>query len=547
GTNPNTIDSPKNPGQFNYKQYLSDQNIFYQIYLKNEDWFLTNYKIQNPIFALAFQLRDYLLNVLTTHQISGEEFAVAASILLGYDDSLPAYLRKGYVAAGAMHVLCVSGLHVGIVFLFFSFLLKPLKDKGFQGITKTLILLLTIWAYALITGLSPSIQRASLMISFVLIGKLFGRKGFALNAVAASAFVILILNPQNLLHIGCQLSYAAVFGILLLHKPIASLFYFKNKVLSISWDVTALALAAQMATTPFVLYYFHQFPVYFWLSNIFLMPLSFVVIITGMALLSLHFLPLIPSLIGKSLSAMIYLMNTGIQWIESLPHSIIKGLYVNVFEFVVLGILLILLTLLIRKKRSVFALFSALLAVLILVSITHRNIENSRQISLIIYDLNKTSAIDFIFAHEHILLSDSSLVNDNFTKEFFLEGSWFEKGLSSVPSFLFFDEEKFDNPFMSKRKQFIGFGEKIMLIWEKERYCQDSMAYRPKVDWVLVRGKQRENLKEMLNGYEPAMVILDGSVPYYLAKKWIEAASTKNIPIHYTKDKGAFVYNFNKE
>ncbi|MDD3636021.1 MAG: ComEC/Rec2 family competence protein [Bacteroidales bacterium] len=546
-TAPATIDPPKNPGQFDYKQYLSDQNIFFQVYLKNESWFLTTYKKQNPIYALAYQLRDHLLNVLTTHQLSGEEFAVAAAILLGYDDSLPAYLRKGYVAAGAMHILCVSGLHVGIVFLFFSFLLKPLKDKGFQGLLKILILLLTIWAYALITGLSPSIQRASLMISFVLIGKLFGRKGFALNAVAASAFVLLIINPQNLMHIGFQLSYAAVFGILLLHKPIANLLYFNNKVLSISWDVTALALAAQLATTPFVLYYFHQFPVYFWLSNLFLMPLSFVVIVTGMALLCLHFLPYLAPLLGKSLSALIYLMNTGIQWIETLPHSVIKGLYINRFEFVLLVCLVLLVIFLIRKKRAIFALSAALIALFIMVSFTHRNLENSRQISLIVYDLNKTSAVDFVFGHDHILLTDSSLVNDTFTKEFFIEGNWFEKGLSSVPAFLFFDEEKFDNPFLLKRKQFIGFGEKIMLIWEKERYCRDSLSYRPKIDWVLVRGKQRENLQQMLNGYQPAMLILDGSVPYYLAKQWKETATKMDIPIHYTRDEGAYVFNFNRD
>jgi competence protein ComEC len=542
-TSPKTVEPPKNPGQFNYKEYLSGKSIHFQVYLNEDSWFLTPYQSQNPVYALAYQLRDHLLNVLTTHQLSGEEYAVAAAILLGYDDSLPAYLRKGYVAAGAMHVLCVSGLHVGIVFLIFSFLLKPLKDKGMQGIMKTVFLLLIIWSYALITGLSPSIQRASIMISFVLLGRLFGRKGFALNSVAASAFILLLLNPQNLLEIGFQLSYAAVFGILLLHRPIASLLYFKTKIPSLLWDATALAIAAQLATTPFVLYYFHQFPVYFWLSNLFLMPLSFIVIVTGMALLMLHYLPIIPALIGKALSAMVYVMNTGIQWIESLPMSVLKGLFINRIEFLALMLILVSLIFLIRKKQARFAILASVISFFILVSFTARKIDNSKQMSFVVYDLNKQSAVDFIVAQDHLLLADSNVLEDNFSREFFMEGNWVEKGLSLEPSQVFFQQEIYENEFLSKYKHLISFGGKLLLLWQNNKRCNDSLTFRPEVDWVLIRGKQRENLQQILNCYQPGMLILDGSVPYYIAEKWKTKALEKQIPLHYTKKDGAFYYN----
>ncbi|MBG0783321.1 MAG: ComEC/Rec2 family competence protein [Bacteroidales bacterium] len=542
-TSPKTVESPKNPGQFDYKKYLSDKAIYFQVYLKEGSWFLTPYQKQNPIYALAYQLRDHLLNVLTTHQLSGEEYAVAAAILLGYDDSLPAYLRKGYVAAGAMHVLCVSGLHVGIVFLIFSFLLKPLKDKGLQGIIKTIFLLLTIWSYALITGLSPSIQRASLMISFVLLGRLFGRKGYALNSVAASAFILLLLNPHNLLEIGFQLSYAAVFGILLLHRPIASLLYFKAKIPSLVWDATALSFAAQLSTSPLVLYYFHQFPVYFWLSNLFLMPLSFIVIVTGMALLMLHYLPVIPALIGKALSAMVYVMNTGIQGIESLPMSVLKGLFISRIEFLALMLILVFLIFLVRKKLTIFAILASGFSLLILVSFTARKIDNSQQMSFVVYDINKQSAVDFIMAHDHLLLADSSVLQDNFSKEFFLEGNWVEKGLSLEPTQLFFQQEKYENEYFSKYKHLISFGGKLLLLWENNELCNDSLTFRPEVDWVLVRGKQRENLQQILNCYQPGMLILDGSVPYYIAQKWESKAIEKQIPLHYTKKDGAYFFD----
>ncbi len=542
-TNPKTIEPPKNPGQFDYKRYLRGKAIHSQVYLKENSWILTSYQKRNPIYALAYQLRDHLLNVLRTHQLSGEEYAVAAAILLGYDDSLPAYLRKGYVAAGAMHVLCVSGLHVGIVFLIFSFLLKPLNDKGLQGIMKTIFLLLMIWSYALITGLSPAIQRASLMISFVLLGKLFGRKGFALNSVAASAFILLLLNPQNLVEIGFQLSYAAVFGILLLHQPISKLLYFKTKIPSLIWDATALALAAQLATTPFVLYYFHQFPVYFWLSNLFLMPLSFVVIVTGMALLMLHYLPIIPALIGKALSAMVYVMNYGIQWIESLPMSVLKGLFINRMEFFTLLLVLVFVIVLIRKKHSIFALLTSGLTLLLFVSFTARKIDNSQQMSFVVYDINKQSAVDFILANEHLLLADSNVLEDDFSREFFMEGNWVEKGLPLEPTQLFFEQEKYENAFLLKNKHLISFGGKLILLWEHNKLCTDSLSYRPTVDWVLIRGSERENLQQILNCYQPRMLILDGSVPYYTAQKWESKAIEKEIPFHYTKKDGAYCFD----
>jgi len=538
------VDPPKNPGQFDYREYLSRKGIFYQVYLKQNSWHASSLKNQNPIYSIAYRLRNHLLNVLQTHQLSGDEYAVAAAVLLGYDESLPAYLRKGYVAAGAMHVLCVSGLHVGIVFLIFSFLLKPVKNKGIQGVLKTLFLLLIIWTYALITGLSPSIQRASLMISFVLLGKLFGRKGFALNSVAASAFFLLLINPQNLLNIGFQLSYAAVFGILLLHKPISNLFYFRIKILAIAWDATALALAAQLATTPFVLYYFYQFPLYFWLSNLLLMPLSFLVIVTGMALLLLYYLPLIPLYIGKILSSMIYLMNTGIQFIESLPYAVLKGLYINGFEFALIAMTLVLIILLIKKKRSIFAFSSIVLILLITVSFTNRNFKNRQQLSFVVYDINKQSAVDFILAKDHILLVDSSLKDDSFSKEFFLQGNWVSKGLSTTPAYLFFEQNSYDSDLLTKRKNLISFGGKLILLWDKSLACSDSLSFRPHIDWVLIRGKNKENLQQILNCYEPKMIILDGSVPYYSAEKWKESAIRFDIPIYYTKEEGAYIHNY---
>lgn len=539
---PELPDKPANPGQFDYGGYLANRHIYHQLYLRSDNWFKTGFSEKNPVYSLAYTMRDYLLQVMRQNKITGDEFGVAAAILLGYDESLPAYLRKGYVAAGAMHVLCVSGLHVGIVFLIFNFMLGFLHRKGWQKSLKTILLLGIIWFYALLTGLSPSIQRAALMISFVLLGQLTNRKGFAVNSIAASAFFLLLIRPENLLEIGFQLSYAAVLGIILLQRPIASALYFKNKYLSKIWDITAVALAAQLATTPFVLYYFQQFPSYFWLSNLFLVPLSFIIIVCGMGLLMLSFVPVVSSLLGNALSALIFIMNWIIRWIESLPGSVIQGLYINVAEFALLLTIVMIFIFIVsaKKLRLSFVLLS--LGIVLFASFGWRRFEQSYSTKMVIFDLQKHSVVDFIHGREHILMADSTALSDDFVKGFHLEGHWVESGLNTDPEYFEPETESLSLTYLTKHENLISFDQKLFASWNDSGACEDSLTYRPSIDWMLVSGRKSEKLEEMLNCYDVKLLILDGSVPAYYVKDWIKAALEAGVSFYHTSEQGAYIY-----
>lgn len=539
---PEKLQEPSNPGQFDYGDYLANKQIFHQIYLRSNNWFKTGFSKRNTIYSRAFNMRDFLLQRIRENKLTGDEFGVAAAILLGYDESLPAYLRKGYVAAGAMHVLCVSGLHVGIVFLIFSFLLGFLNRKGWQSSLKTILLLAIVWFYALLTGLSPSIQRASLMISFVLIGQLTNRKGFAVNSIAASAFFLLFIRPENLLEIGFQLSYAAVIGIILLQRPIAAAIYVKNKYLSKIWDVTAVALAAQLATTPFVLYYFNQFPTYFWLSNLFLVPLSFIIIVCGMGLLLLSFLPLVAGFLGKILSALIFMMNWIIRWIEGLPGSVIQGLYVNAAEFALLLAIVMLLVMLVSTKKMRLSFLLLSLGIVLFASFTWRRYEQTNSTKLVIYDLQKHSVVDFIHGRGHILMTDSITLADDFVKGFHLEGHWVESGLNTNPNYFEPHTKSFSTDYLRKRENLISFEGKLLALWQDEGGCNDSLSYRIQIDWMLVSGRESEKLEKLLNCYDPSLLILDGSVPHYYVKAWKEAALKAGVELYHTSEQGAFIY-----
>ena len=536
------VTPPLNPEEFDYKAYLARKGITGQVYLKDEDWIDLQTNDANPIYAFSYRFRDILLASLQRSGLSDDEFGVAAAILLGYDDYLADEVRKNYVAAGSMHILCVSGMHVGIIYLLASFLLGFLNRKKWQKTLKQVLLLALIWFYALIAGLSPSILRASLMISFVIIGEMIRRKGFIINSIAASAFILLCINPNNLFEIGFLLSYAAVMGIVVLQRPIYNLLYVKNKLLDKAWQITAVALSAQIATIPFTLFYFHQFTSYFWLSNLFLTPISFVVVISGMVLLLVSWIPYVNTLVGYLVWGAVYVMNWVVAKIEGIPYSIIKGLYVSDFEFAVLlvALLLLMLTFMLRKRRLFIAMLAALLVVM--ASVTLRLYGSDEQKGMTAFSLRNHTAIDFVSGGEHVLLADSTLMADESTIDYSLKGAWSKRHLTHHPQVIGLEED-FGNQYLCKKSNLVSFDGKLLALWDDNCRVDDSLAYRLPVDYLLVTGRQKPDVQAVVNGYDAKMLLIDGSVPRYLAEKWVSQAQSLHLSC-YNVGEGAMEVGF---
>ncbi len=529
------VSPPLNPGEFDYRAYLYRKGVTGQVYLKDEDWIDLQTNDANPIFGFSYRFRDVLLASLQRSGLSDHEFGVAAAILLGYDDNLADEVRKNYVAAGSMHILCVSGMHVGIIYLLASFLLGFLNRKKWQKTLKQVLLLALIWFYALIAGLSPSILRASLMISFVVIGEMINRKGFIINSLAASAFILLCVNPNNLFEIGFLLSYAAVVGIVVLQHPLYNLLYVKNKLLDRAWQITTVALAAQVATIPFTLFYFNQFTTYFWLSNLFMTSISFIVVISGMVLLLVSWIPYVSTFVGYLVWGSVYVMNWVVEQVERLPFSIIKGLYVSEFEFAMLLLAFVLLLLMVsmRKRRLFIPILSALL--LVMVSVTIRLYNTDGQQAATVFSLRNHTAVDFVRGGDHVLLADSALMDDESTIDYSLSGAWSRRHLSSHPQVVGLDED-FSTGYLVKKSNLVSFDGKLLALWDDAYQSKDSLDYRLSVDYLLVTGKQRPDIQSVVNGYDAKMLLVDGTVPRYLAEKWLDQAQTIGMPCYYVGD-----------
>lgn len=539
--NPEEVEKPPNPEQFDYKDYLYKKGVKYQVYLKSDDWLVLNHNDANPIYRFSYFIRDFLLETMKNLGIKENEYAVAAAILLGYDDILPLELRQQYVAAGAMHILCVSGLHVGVVFMVFSYMLIFLDDKKTcQRIVKQSILLVLIWFYALLAGLAPSILRATIMLSFVIIGNIINRKGVLLNSLAASAFLLLCLNPANLFDIGFLLSYVAVVGIVVLQKPISRLFYFRFNFLNKIWEITSVTIAAQIATTPFTIFYFHQFPIYFWLSNLFMTPVSSIVIIGGMIMLLIFFIPYVNNIVAYAVSKMIYIMNLGVSWIESLPYSIIKGLYINDLQFLIL--LMILLAILFYAEfRSTKILISIMIMTCAFLSINLKNIhQQNNQKEVVIYSINNMTAIDFIYGRSHVLLADTTFISDESAFSFNIENFLVSRGVFYNGEILSLEDD-FNRFFVKKRKNVVTFDEKLIGLSDGSEFCKEELDYKIPLDFMIVYGRKRHRLSSLLKMYDFDNLIIDGSVPRYMVLKLIEEANVLGIKSHDIREEGCFL------
>ena len=452
--NLNKIEAPKNPEQFNYKAFLQQKDILFQTYLRSGDWDKLASNEKYGIVYNALKLRTYLLNILETNNVKGDELGIAAGMLLGLRDLLSPELRQAYAGAGAMHILCVSGLHVGIIFLILNALLSFLNHSVKTKVIKASIILLFIWFYALLTGLSPSVVRSATMFTFVIIGQNINRHTNILGSLSASAFLLLIINPSLLFDLGFQLSYSAVVAIVILQKPMENLWIPNNIVLYKIWQLITVSIAAQIGTLPISLYYFHQFPNLFLLTNIIVIPAAYIVIILGIIVLLTSFISPISLFLGKVLSFFLSFLNVLISEIEHWQYSVTKDIYLNDTLLILLIALITSMSiwLLLKKKKLVFVNISIIIFIIIANSVKY---ENSDEV--VFYHSTKNTYLAFYSGRDAVIICDSAVISNPDIMSFQVSGNELKKGIK-VRKFIQINKlTEFENNNISIHPPFIRF------------------------------------------------------------------------------------------
>ncbi len=347
------IQNKNNPGDFDVKSYWNNKGFFHQAFINGNQLSVVG-ESQNQFSVFSFL--NTRMNRLLENNLEGDALGVAKGVLLGDKSDIRTELKDAFSGAGAMHLLAVSGLHVGIFLVIIQWLMSVFFTRLPKWI-ELLILFVLLWTYAGITGFSPSVNRSVTMFSFVAFGMVYGKHYSSLNGLLASAFLLLIIEPLFLFDIGFQLSYLAMLGIFLFSGSIERVFLIKRAFVKKVWVGSSVALAAQLGTFPLTLYYFHQFPNYFLVTNLGLMVFSGVLLGVGLGLITLGSIPFVGVFIALLMSVVVSGLVYFIEWVNELPYSLTRGFQFETWEIVLMYILVgvIFWSITTAKKRVLIA------------------------------------------------------------------------------------------------------------------------------------------------------------------------------------------------
>src|SRR5215213_10003689 len=313
---PDEIKNSGNPGSFNYKQYCLLQGVTHQVFLSSNELEILPVENKNIISAFLFNTRNKVVAILKRYIPGEKEQGLAEALLIGYKGDLDKNLVQSYSNTGVVHIIAISGLHLGLIYWLLLGLTKPIRKKKELAWLRCLIIISSLWIFSLLAGGGPSVLRSAVMFTCIAFGEVLNKKSSIYNTLALSAFILLCINPFWLWDVGFQLSYSAVLSIILFFRPIYNWLYFKNKALDWLWKLNAVTLAAQILTLPITVYHFHQFPVLFVFANLVAVPLSSAIVIGEIALVATSFIPVAAQAIGQLLHHLIWLMNVYIERLD---------------------------------------------------------------------------------------------------------------------------------------------------------------------------------------------------------------------------------------
>jgi competence protein ComEC len=534
------VPGPANPKVFDYRKYLQDQQVYYQVYIDPGQWKYLGTATRNPLKVGAEICRNEFLDVFRRFGIDGQEFALAAALLLGSRDFLEKETEQEFSNAGAVHVLSVSGLHVGIMYVVVDKVLFFLKRGRISRKVHHVLIICCIWAYAFITGLPSSVIRAAMMFSLIAAGNMLKRKPENYNILAVAAFFQLLIDPFEITRVGFQLSYLAVLGIFAFYKPLNESIGQVNRPAEWVWSIVAVSLAAQLVTFPLGCYYFHMFPVYFLVTNLLVVPLAAVITYFAVFLLAAGAAGLSSAWLAWPLQHSLRFMIDSVEFIQSWPGAVIQpvifsrvqvllifGFIAGLFSFFIMGY---------RKWAFVLPVFVILFSLVILM----KKYEYHETNEIIVYHVPGNTAIDLVNNGLALFVSDTGLQGNQKKINFQIRPNRINLGVNAVQVINPDDLAPLSGPGIWARWPFIYFhGKKLVLI--NQDWKRNAVSEPVEADLAVISGSPREEIEVICEQVRMKYLVLDSSVPFYKIELLKESCRKLGIPCHSVREEGAFV------
>ena len=510
----------KNPNQFDYGKYLENKQIYAQMYADASDIKMGSI-MEKDIWYYTAKLRTKIIRNLEKTHFNKAELHVAIALILGQQQDISPEIIRDYQFAGAVHILSVSGLHIGFILLFVTFILKPFPNTRRGSFIKLIIILLSLSSFGFMAGLAPSVLRSVTMFSFVAIGMYLRRSTNIFHTLLVSMLLILLFEPSFLFDVGFQLSYVALFFILWLQPLLSQLWMPKTVISKYFWDILTVSFAAQIGAFPLSIYYFHQFPGLFFVTNLVIIPFLSIIMGLGVLVMVLAAFDTIPLFLVQFLEWSIFILNKIINSIASLEQFIIQDIPFN-WQLLLSVYVLLIATIIWFKKPSFNRMVLAMLALIVFQITyfqTHGTVQN--QMELVIFNTKKSSLIAERNGENITVYANDSLL----------------KSVSKNKTFTSYSMGNFSSLKAKKRLQNLIYfnGKKILIV--------DSVAVYPKnsrPDIVVLTQSPKINFERFLQTTKPKMVVADGSNFRTIQKLWKATCLKQKIPFHATGEKGFY-------
>jgi competence protein ComEC len=520
-----TIDSisgPLNPHQFNYRQFMARQGIHFQMRAAGHEVVVLSGTA--TLWGLAANIRDRITQKLAAAGFKDDELAVVQALFLGDRTGISTATYDAYKDAGAVHILALSGLHIGILLYLINFLLGPLRMFPWGQTVKLVLSVMLLWAFAFLAGLSPSIIRACTMFSFVAYALYLNRPRNNFNILALSVlFILLFIDPNLIFQVGFQMSYAAVVAIVGLYPLFQRLWFPKNRVLRYVWQLFTVSIAAQLGVLPISLFYFHQFPALFFVSNLILIPFMGILLALGILVIGLALANLLPDLLANLFKGCIQGMNKVVSWVSAQEGFVFTSISFDAVQVVLFyGVVLSLGYLM--AKASAKRLQLLLITVVGLQLWTYgQNLAAERKKTLII-------------RHGY---GGTVLLERNGRKLTVLgQGDGAQQLINALAI-----GERIDTIAYGPLKNNYTYGPTSLLI------IDSTGTYVPNtpVDVVLLSASPQLHLDRLIRELHPKLVIADGSNYPSAVLRWQESCTKENIAFYHTGTDGALIWKASEQ
>lgn len=516
---PVPVTSSGNPGSFDFRRYCLFQGITHQAFLPMGSFKKINAGSGSALWRFVYGSRDRVVSILKKFIPPGTEQGLAEALLIGYKDDLDRDLVQQYANTGVVHVVAISGLHLGLVYGLLLLLCRPIRQNR---VLTPIIIIGGLWLFSLMAGAQPSVLRSALMFSGIVVGKALFRKTAILNSLAFSAFVLLCINPFWLWDAGFQLSYSAVLSIVLFMQPIYRLLTFSNRLLNGCWQMMAVTLAAQVLTFPICAYQFHQFPVYFLLTNFVAVPLSSLILILEITLCIISPWHAAATWIGLLIRFLVATMNGFVKNVAALPFSVWGNWQLNGIQLILLFLLIAFIVrwLICQRPNLLLAGLSCLVAFFGIRAVSFLVAERQQQ--LIVYSIPGVPVIDVVAGRTVMPVACNVAIPQSYI-------------LPTARSVL---RANFCGPPLQP-PLFIRFGKIHVGIMDAKTACRLPPARCPGV--LVLTSVNSPAMPHEMAEWRLKLVVFSSGCRGKTLRQWKENCAQSGVPFYDVTEKGAFV------